>query len=218
MIDAHRAAVGALVGALALGGSPVEAQAPDAEGWPLEAARRALREDRSLTVETDRGPVFLRAYNPPVRVLIVGAVHVSQPLARMTATAGYDPTVVDPRSAFATEDRFPGVRLVRSWPDEALAELAPDHRTAVVTLTHDPKLDDPALVAALATPAFYVGALGSRRTHQRRLERLREEGVDPAALERIHAPVGLDIGARTPEEIAVSVLAQIVERLRAPAA
>ncbi len=197
-----------------------EAGNPTADGdpfaWPVGDAARALLEDRSFTVETSGGEVFLRPYNPPVRVVVVGAVHVSQPLARLTSTVGYEVTVVDPRRAFSTEERFPGVHLVRKWPEEALAELAPGHRTAVVTLTHDPKLDDPALAAALATPAFYVGALGSRRTHAARLKRLRERGLDEDALSRIHAPVGLEIGARGPEEIAVAVLGQIVERLRAP--
>jgi len=184
--------------------------------WPLDDARRALLEDRSFSVETSEGEVFLRAYNPPVRVVVVGAVHAAQPLVRMVRTTGYRPVVVDPRTAFATAERFPGTRLVTTWPAEALEMLAPDHRTAVVTLTHDPKLDDPALTAALATPAFYVGALGSSRTHRRRLERLAAEGVADEALARIHAPVGMDIGARSPEEIAVAILAQIVERLRTP--
>jgi len=198
----------------------VEAGAPGAEAeadWPMDEARRALLEDRSFAVDTPRGEVFLRAYNPPVRVVVVGAVHAAQPLVGMVRTAGYRPVVVDPRTAFATAERFPGTRLLTSWPAEALAEVAPDHRTAVVTLTHDPKLDDPALVTALATPAFYVGALGSSRTHQRRLERLGQAGVGAEALARIHAPVGLDIGARSPEEIAVAILAQIVDRLRRPA-
>jgi len=185
---------------------------PDA--WPLDEARRALLEDRSFAVEGPAGEVFLRAYNPPVRVVVVGAVHAAQPLVRMVRTIGYRPVVVDPRTAFATAERFPATRVVTTWPAEALEMLAPDHRTAVVTLTHDPKLDDPALIAALTTPAFYVGALGSSRTHRRRVERLGNEGLSQEALARIHAPVGLDIGARTPEEIAVAILAQIVERLR----
>ena len=162
--------------------------------------------------------LFLRAYPPPVRLIIVGAVHVTQPLVRMAAEAGYEAVVVDPRRAFATGERFPGIRLVHRWPEEALAELRPDFRTAVVTLSHDPKLDDPALLAALETPAFYIGALGSRRTHRRRTERLagalRARGRDQASLRRIHAPVGLDIGARTPGEIAAAVLAEVIAALR----
>lgn len=183
-------------------------------GWPLDDARTALQEDRSLTVSTETGSVFLRPYNPPVRLIVVGAVHIAAPLARMAAIAGIDVWVVDPRAAFASGERFPGMELVRAWPGEALEELRPDHRTAVVTLTHDAKLDDPALTAALATPAFYVGALGSRRTHAKRLARLREQGVAEEDIDRIHAPVGLNIGAATPAEIAVSILAELVAHLR----
>lgn len=180
----------------------------------LAKARAALRADRSGPVTSEDGEVFLRVENAPLRLVVVGAVHIAQPLARMAAAMGLRVTVVDPRRAFATTERFPGVTLVTSWPDEALRNLALDHRTAVVTLTHDPKLDDPALRAALASEAFYVGALGSRRTHGRRLERLRDEGVEEDALARIHGPVGLDIGARTPAEIAVSILAELTARLR----
>lgn len=193
--------------------APLDADG-DGGGWPVSAAREALLADRSTMAETPEGDVFLRVYNPPVRVVLVGAVHVAQPLTRMTADAGYAVSLVDPRRAFATEERFPGVHLVHAWPAEGIAELAPDHRTAIVTLSHDPKLDDPALVAALESPAFYVGALGSRRTHARRLERLADAGADAEARARIRAPVGLAIGARTPEEIAVSVLAEIVAALR----
>jgi len=189
---------------------------PGAAGasWPIEEARRALLADRSGVVEASRGRVFLRPYNPPVRVVMVGAVHIAQALARFVADAGYRPVVVDPRAVFATETRFPDVELVRLWPEEALERIRPDHRTAVVTLSHDPKFDDPALAGALGSRAFYVGALGSRRTHGKRLERLRDRGIGDEALARIHAPVGLDIGARTPEEIAISVLAEIVAALR----
>lgn len=178
------------------------------------AALDAAERDASGVWEGPSGPVFLRVYPPPVRLVVVGAVHVAQPLAAMARAAGLAVVVVDPRRAFATEDRFPGVRLVRSWPAEGLEALAPDRRTAVVTLSHDPKLDDPGLVAALESPAFYVGALGSRRTHARRLDRLREAGVGEDALQRIHGPVGLKVGARTPGEIAVSILAEVVATLR----
>ncbi|MDX1647309.1 MAG: XdhC/CoxI family protein [Longimicrobiales bacterium] len=181
----------------------------------LEAARLAVREDRSKTWETNGRTYLLQVFNPPVRVLIVGAVHIAQPLSAMVRQAGFDVAVIDPRHAFATEARFPGTELLRSWPGEALEEAGVDHRTAVVTVTHDPKLDDPALQAALRSPAFYVGALGSRRTHAKRVARLREAGFSEDEIGRIHAPVGLDIGARTPGEIAASVLAEIVGVLRA---
>lgn len=184
----------------------------------VTAARDALVADRSTTVDTGAGRVFLHVFNPPVRVVIVGAGHIAQHLASMAATVGYDVAVVDPRTAFATAERFPSVRLLRSWPAEALAELGLDRRTAVVTVTHDPKIDDPALAAALGSEVFYIGALGSRRTHGARLGRLREAGHTEEELARIRAPVGLDIGARTPGEIATSVLAQIVQALRAAGA
>jgi xanthine dehydrogenase accessory factor len=180
-------------------------------------ARDALRSDRARIVEQPEGRLFLQPFNPPLRLVIVGAVHIAQPLSRMATEIGYDVTVVDPRGAFATDERFPGTCLSRDWPDEALAALEIDGRTAVVTLTHDPKLDDPALAVALRSPAFYVGSLGSLRTHERRLERLRELGLDAAETARINGPVGLDIGARSPAEIAVSILAEITERLRRPA-
>jgi xanthine dehydrogenase accessory factor len=148
------------------------------------------------------------------RLIIVGAVHVAQPLAEIATLAGFSVTITDPRRAFATAERFPGQTLEHSWPDVALAGLAPDARTAIVTLTHDPKLDDPALIAALASPAFYVGCLGSKKTHAARRVRLGAAGVDDAALDRLHGPIGLRIGARTPAEIAVSILAEIVGALR----
>lgn len=180
----------------------------------VDAARAALLADRATLIEGEGDGVFLRPHNRPVRVIVVGAAHVSQSLVPLVTTAGFEAVVVDPRSAFATEERFPGVRLLRSWPAEAFAELGLDHRTAVVTVTHDPKLDDPALLAALDSDVFYVGALGSRRTHAARLERLAEEGAEASALERIHAPIGLDIGARTTQEIAVSIVAEVVRELR----
>ena len=171
------------------------------------AARRALTEDRCALV--DHG-TFVRVFNPPLRMIVVGAVHVAQSLAPMAALAGFAVTVVDPRRAFATAERFPGVTLRHDWPDEALEDLAPDARTAVVTLVHDPKLDDPGLEAALNSPAYYVGALGSRKTHGERLRRLATRGFSDDALARIHGPVGLDLGGRAPAEIAVSILAQAV--------
>jgi len=180
----------------------------------LEAARAALARDACQTLTQGDRELFLEPFNAPLRLILVGAVHIAQPLAAMAALTGYDVVIVDPRQAFASEARFPGVALSSDWPDQALRALAPDRRTAVVTLTHDPKLDDPALQAALASEAFYVGALGSQKTHAARLARLRRLGIDGAALARIHAPVGLAIGARSPAEIAVSILAEITGRLR----
>ena len=181
------------------------------------AVEDALRRDRSATVETGRGSTFLQVFNPPLRLIVVGAVHIAQALAPMASLAGYHVTVVDPRRAFATDSRFPDVAMTRDWPDEALAALAPDRRTAVVTLAHDPKLDDPALDVALRGEAFYVAALGSKRTHAGRLERLKELGHDEATLARIHGPAGLEIGAVSPAEIAVSVMAEMTRALRRPA-
>jgi xanthine dehydrogenase accessory factor len=141
-------------------------------------------------------------------------VHIAQPLLQIARACGYAPTLIDPRAAFGSAARFPGETILDDWPDEALAKLAPDARTAIVTLTHDPKLDDPAIRAALASPAFYLGCLGSTRTHAKRVDRLTEAGFSPDQIVKIHAPVGLDIGAKTPAEIAVSIMAQITEALR----
>lgn len=189
------------------------------EGTRLESvARDALRRDRSERWEIGGRAYFLQVFNPPVQVVIVGAVHIAQPLAAMVHEAGFNVAVVDPREAFATEERFPNTPLHRAWPAEALDDIGIGHRTAIVTVTHDPKLDDPALQSALASPAFYVGALGSRRTHAKRVERLQEAGFEEDQIARIHAPVGLDIGARSPGEIAASVLAEIVRELRHPTA
>lgn len=188
----------------------------DGVSHPLrESALEALSVDRSTTVAIDEVDWFLQVFNSPVQVILVGAVHIAQPLCRMAMVAGYRVMLVDPREAFATEERFPGVRLIRAWPDEAFRNLRLDRRTAVVTLSHDPKFDDPALELALRSPVFYIGALGSRRTHAKRCDRLEAAGFGRADLDRIHGPVGLDIGARTPGEIAVSVMAQLVDCLRA---
>lgn len=183
----------------------------------LGAARAALRADRSGILEIPGRRIFLQVSNPPLRMLIIGAVHISQALAPMAALAGYDVTVIDPRRAFATDARFPDVKLLDDWPDEAMARLRPDNRTAVVALTHDPKIDDPALSVALRSNAFYIGALGSRKTHAGRLARLREAGFDEPAVGRIHGPIGLSIGARSPAEIAISILAQVTAVLHAAA-
>jgi xanthine dehydrogenase accessory factor len=180
-----------------------------------EAARRALGADRSGIHEAENGDrYFLHVFNPPLRLLIVGAVHIAQSLAPMAALVGYDVTVVDPRGAFATVERFPGVHICDDWPDDALEVLSPDTRTAVVTLTHDPKLDDPALVGALRSRAFYIGCLGSRRTHQGRLRRLTKAGFGEADLARLHGPVGLAIGAESPAEIAMAIVAEMTRVLR----
>ncbi|HEX9857951.1 MAG TPA: XdhC/CoxI family protein [Paracoccaceae bacterium] len=157
---------------------------------------------------------FVAIHNPPLRMLIIGAVHIAQALVPMARACGYDPTLIDPREAFGAAARFPGEVILHDWPDEAMAALGLDARTAVVTLTHDPKLDDPAIRAALGSDAFYLGCLGSGRTHAKRLERLRGAGVTEAQIARIHAPVGLDIGAKSPAEIAVAIMAQITQTLR----
>jgi LAO/AO transport system ATPase len=173
-------------------------------------AAQLLRSDKCGVLASSDGALFARSYAQAPRMVIVGAVHVTQALAPMAAMAGFAVTVVDPRRAFATAERLPGVTVSTEWPDEALARLAPDAQTAVVTLSHDPKLDDPALIAALKSQSFYIGALGSKRTHAARVERLTAEGLG-TELHRIHAPVGLDLGGRSPAEIAVSILAQVIQ-------
>ena len=179
----------------------------------LEQRQEALTRivaDRSGPLDCDEG-IFLRVYAPTPRLLVVGAVHIAQALAPMAALTGFAVTIIDPRRAFAAEQRFPEQVLCTDWPDEALARYQPDLLSAVITLSHDPKLDDPALVAALNSEAFYIGSLGSKRTHAQRIERLSALGFDAAALARIHAPVGLDLGGRMPAEIAVSILAQVLQ-------
>jgi len=177
-------------------------------------ARQSLSQDRTLVGQSLGLEVLVTPHNPPLKLIIIGAVHISEVLCRLAQEAGYAITVVDPRTAFVRSERFPGVRLMAEWPQQALPQLALDARTAMVLLTHDPKIDDPALIEVLKSDAFYVGALGSTRTHARRLERLAEAGVAANSLARIHGPAGLAIGARTPAEIAISVLAQMTQRLR----
>jgi xanthine dehydrogenase accessory factor len=185
----------------------------------LASVRQALRDDRGGTFDTADGPVFVNVYNPPRRLVVVGAVHIAQPLVPMAAISGFQVVVIDPRHGFATDARFPQVTLDTDWPDEAMERVKPDVRTAVVTLTHDPKLDDPALAVALRSPAFYIGALGSRRTHAARVERLKALGFGDNEIGRIDAPIGLDIGAVSPAEIAISILGKITQTLHAePAA
>ena len=182
---------------------------------PLRAAlAERLRSGKSGMEETSEGRVFLTVYVPAPQLVIIGAVHISQALAPIGKLLGYDVTIVDPRTAFASPERFPDVKMIAEWPDEALPPLNVDRYTAFVALTHDPKIDDPALIHALSHDCFYIGALGSRKTHGRRIERLKEQGLSDAELSRIRAPIGLDIGAVSPAEIAVAIMAQITERLR----
>ena len=183
------------------------------EALAAEAASM-LAADRTGTVTIGMESWFIESRNPAPRAIIVGAVHIAQSLAPLAASMGFAVIVIDPRRAFASADRFPDVATRNDWPDEALDALAPDSRTAIVTLTHDPKLDDPALIRALASDAFYIGALGSRKTHAKRLDRLRDAGISDAAMARIRAPVGLDIGAVTAPEIALSIIAQIIAARR----
>ena len=191
----------------------VTAEALDAD--PLaEAIGARIRAGTSGTLTHEGRPYFLAVQVPPVRLIVIGAVHVSQALAPMAALAGFDVTIVDPRTAFATPERFAGVNLLAEWPDEALPRLGLDRFTAVTALTHDPKIDDPALTAALEAECFYIGALGSRKTHAGRVGRLVGAGFDQSAIDRIHAPIGLDIGAVSPAEIAVSILGEIIAGLR----
>ncbi|MBV8613805.1 MAG: XdhC family protein [Acetobacteraceae bacterium] len=185
---------------------------PDASAGAAlnEAAEAALRDDQSRTVQVDGAAWFLQAHNPPLRLIVVGAVHIAQALVPFAGGVGFAVTVVDPRRSFASDERFPDVAIRTDWPDEALDALRPDARTAVVTLTHDPKLDDPALDRALRSNSFYIGALGSKRTHAARLGRLRALGHDEAAMARIRGPVGLDLAAVTAPEIALSIVAELV--------
>jgi len=182
-----------------------------------EGIDRALRRDKGETLDESGKRYFLQPFPPPKRMIVVGAVHIAQSLVPMAKLSGYDVTIIDPREAFASEARFPDVNLNHNWPDEAMTNLDPDRRTAVVTLTHDPKLDDPALTVALRSNAFYIGSLGSKRTHAKRLERLRGDGLTEVELSRINAPIGLDIGAVSPAEIAVSIMGEITAILHATA-
>jgi xanthine dehydrogenase accessory factor len=187
----------------------------DIRSDPLkDVLEKHLRSAKSGIEETPEGKVFLTVHVPSPKLVITGAVHISQALAPMGQLLGYDVTIVDPRTAFASIERFPDVKVIAEWPDVALPPLGIDRYTAFVALTHDPKIDDPALTHALARDCFYIGALGSKKTHGRRLERLKGEGVSDAALARIHAPIGLDIGAVSPSEIAVAIMGEITARLR----
>jgi xanthine dehydrogenase accessory factor len=187
----------------------------DVAGDPLkDLIEKHIRSGKSGMEETPAGKFFLTVYVPPPKLVITGAVHISQALAPIAKLLGYDVTIVDPRTAFATPERFPDVPVIAQWPDEALPPLGIDKYTAFVALTHDPKIDDPALLHALSKDCFYIGALGSRKTHGRRLDRLKAQGVGDNELARIHAPIGLDIGAVSPPEIAVSIMGEITARMR----
>jgi xanthine dehydrogenase accessory factor len=190
-------------------------KAADIATDPLRPAlAEHLRTSKSGMEETAEGRVFLTVYAPPPQLVITGAVHISQTLAPIAKLLGYDVSIVDPRTAFATAERFPEVKVIAEWPDKALPPLGIDRYTAFVALTHDPKIDDPALAHALSRECFYIGALGSKKTHARRVERLKQQGSTNADIARIHAPIGLPIGAVSPAEIAVAIMAQITERLR----
>lgn len=194
----------------------------EAEGYagdPLaEVLAARFRSGASGSVEADGRGLFLTVELPPPRLVLIGAVHISQALAPMARIAGFDPTIIDPRTAFATPERFPDVRLLAEWPADAIPKIGFDAFTAVAALTHDPKIDDGALLAALSAGCFYVGALGSRKTHAKRLERLHEAGAGEAGLAAIHAPIGVNIGAQSPAEIAVAILAEVIGALRSRSA
>ena len=186
----------------------------DPDPFIIEEAKQALAEGETTVIALDRAQIqqiFLQVVELPQKLVLVGGVHIAIPLASLAETVGFEVIVIDPRRLFSTDDRFPAVKqLLQEWPQEAFKRLRLTPSTAVVMLTHDPKIDDPALKIALASPAFYIGALGSRKTHKKRRDRLSEQGVDAAALDRIHAPVGLDLGGSSPEEIALAVLAEII--------
>ncbi|CAH1659072.1 Carbon monoxide dehydrogenase F protein [Hyphomicrobiales bacterium] len=209
---ARRAAV--LVTPLETGEQRLVKAAEVASDPLAEAIVERLRLGKSGVVETESGGYFLTVQVPPVRLVVTGAVHISQALAPMARLIDLDITVIDPRTAFASPERFPDVRLLAEWPEEALKDMPFDRYTAFAALTHDPKIDDPALVAALRSEAFYVGALGSRKTHAKRLERLRAQGFSDADVARIKAPIGLPIGAISPAEIALAILGELVAALR----
>ena len=196
-----------------------EAVSPDA-GLAEDVAvraRAALADDRSAILHADGKPYFIQVHNPPLRLFIVGAVHITQALARMASIAGYAVTVIDPRRAFAEPERFPGLEVSSDWPDDVLGAAVVDRRAAIVTLSHDPKIDDPALETVLRSEVFYIGSLGSNRTHGKRLARLHEKGFTTTETDRIHGPVGLNIGAKSPAEIAVSIMAEITQARRGAA-
>ena len=209
---ARRAAI--LVTDVASGEQRLVKGADIASDVMAEELDAALRMGKSRSIEVGGRSYFLTVQAPPARIICIGAVHISQALAPMAKLSDFDLTIIDPRTAFATPERFPDVRLLAEWPQEVLPDLRLDRYTAVCLLTHDPKIDDPALIAALRAECFYIGALGSRKTHAKRVERMMAEGFSEGDLKRIHAPIGLDIGSVSPAEIAVSVLGEIIAALR----
>lgn len=210
---AHRRAA-VLVTDLASAGQRLVKGADIAADPMAEELDAALRMGKSRSVEVAGKNYFLTVQAPPVRIICIGAVHISQALAPMAKLAGFDMTIIDPRTAFATPERFPDVKLLAEWPDAVLPAMNVDRYTAMCLFTHDPKIDDAGLIPALKADCFYIGALGSRKTHQKRIERMHAQGFDDAALARIHAPIGLDIGSVSPAEIAVAVLGEIIMALR----
>ena len=182
----------------------------------ISTIKNALARDKSTSTENQNKRYFIQVFNPPKRMIIIGAVHISQALAPIAKISGFDVTIVDPRTAWASAERFPDTKIDTSWPDEAIIDLNIDSRTAVVALTHDPKLDDPALEYAIKSQAFYIGALGSRKTHEKRVVRLTDSGCSKDEIDRINAPIGMDIGALSPAEIAISIMAQITLALNGP--
>lgn len=209
---ARKAAV--LVTNLGTGDAQTVLEGEQIEGLPAEAVETAFRTGKSLTLDIGSGSLFLNVHLPPPRIVVIGAVHISQALAQMAPVAGYDLTIIDPRTAFATEERFGGTKLIAEWPEDVLKEHPLDAYTALAAVTHDPKIDDFPISEALRVGCFYVGALGSRKTHAKRVERLKELGRKDAEIARIAAPIGLDIGAASPAEIALATLAQIVQAFR----
>lgn len=210
---ARRAAM--LITDLGTGESVVEVEGENVRPDLRETIDKAYRTGKSGVLETEDGRrLFLNVQVPPPRIVVIGAVHISQALAGMAAIAGFDILIIDPRTAFATEDRFAGVDLVADWPEDVLLERRLDAYTALVAVTHDPKIDDYPITAALKAGAFYVGALGSRKTHAKRVERLQAAGLTDEVIARIDAPIGIDIGAQSPAEIAVAVLGAIIQAFR----
>ena len=204
----------ALITDLASGGQRLIGADESADDPLAATLADGFRFDKSAVVRSEEGEFFVDIHNPPLKLVIIGAVHIAQALVPMAQAAGYDVIVVDPRGAFATADRFPGVELKEAWPDEALNGIALDRRTALLALTHDPKIDDPALALALRSDCFYLGALGSKKTHARRTERLAALGFSPELQQRIHGPIGLAIGARGAPEIAIAIMAEMTKVLR----
>jgi len=211
--QAERHAV-ALVTSLDDGGERVVAFENAASDLLADDLEHAFRYDKSGVVTAEEGQFFINVYNPPLKMIIVGAVHIAQALIPIASATGFDVTVIDPRGAFASVERFPGVTLHSEWPDETIPQIGLDARTAMVALTHDPKIDDPALTLALRSDVFYIGALGSRQTHASRVERLAAHGFNSGEMDRICGPIGLDIGARGQAEIAISIMAEVISHLR----